>query len=151
MTRKMTPRTTQTEPTTRYPIPRKGFFPPSHDVVVSTIRFLPLNEDTGYAADWNTLHADLHRLRNDLSCVTVSRDALNSTRSLLQLNWTSVMSLTMPLNQHSWGHLQIHCLKYGLARPAKRCTWSVKWIMAEIILRFMQRKKQLCYTEFYYN
>jgi len=50
MIRKTTPRTMQIEPTTRYPIPRNGFFPPSHDVVVSTILFLPLNDDTGYAA-----------------------------------------------------------------------------------------------------
>jgi len=31
-------------------MPRNGFFPPSHDVVVKTIFFLPPNDDTGYAA-----------------------------------------------------------------------------------------------------
>ena len=39
----------QAEPTTRYAMPRNGLRPPSHDVVVRIIRFVPSNTVTGYS------------------------------------------------------------------------------------------------------
>jgi len=52
--RKMKPRRIQIDPTTRYAMPRKGFLPPSHDVVVRIILFAPLNVRVGYAVDEKT-------------------------------------------------------------------------------------------------
>lgn len=47
--RKTTPTTMLALPTTRYAMPRNGFFPPSHDVVVMTNIFRPPNAVTGKA------------------------------------------------------------------------------------------------------
>jgi len=45
--RKPTPRRRQIVPTTMYATPRKGFLPPSHDVVENTIDFVPEKLRTG--------------------------------------------------------------------------------------------------------
>ena len=47
MMRNTTPRRMQTLPTTRYAMPRKGFLPPSQEVVVRMNRFVPSNIVTG--------------------------------------------------------------------------------------------------------
>lgn len=43
MMKNTVPNRTLAPPTTKYPIPRKLFFPPSHEVVLSTIFFWPSN------------------------------------------------------------------------------------------------------------
>ena len=71
MTRKMKPRTMQIDPTTRYAMPRKGFFPPSHEVVDRMTRFDPLNDQVGYAANefhkeyyWVIFHVCIDSIKN---------------------------------------------------------------------------------------
>lgn len=49
------PRTRHTQPTTMYAIPRKGFLPPSSDVVLRIILFVPSKADTWYAEKNNCL------------------------------------------------------------------------------------------------
>jgi len=44
------PRVMQIAPTTMYAMPRKGFLPPSTEVVDRIMRLVPSNETTGYSA-----------------------------------------------------------------------------------------------------
>jgi hypothetical protein len=41
------PKMIQTNPTTKYIIPKKGFFPPNHELSDITMPFVPPNESTG--------------------------------------------------------------------------------------------------------
>jgi hypothetical protein len=45
--RKAMPRKMQREPTTMYAMPKKGFLPPSHEVVDSTTSLVPPKDSTG--------------------------------------------------------------------------------------------------------
>jgi len=66
MMRNTMPRSIHSEPTTRYAMPRNGFFPPNHDVVVRIMLLVPLNTCTGYTGieEWVYVlkHSQLFKL-----------------------------------------------------------------------------------------
>lgn len=86
-----------TEPTTMYAMPRKEFFPPSHDVVVMITCFSPPNDETGYAV-------------SDVNHNKTSSESDFSNRSLLITQVTDCHCFT----RHSSSH-QAHVKKCGAA------------------------------------